>query len=169
MRPDLRSQLEERLNGRVCLIGIGNADYSDDGFGVRLAERLQAAGVRDVVVAGNAPERWIGRIAEQAYDSVVFLDAVDFGAAPGTLALMDTEEIATRFPQFSTHKISVGLLAGYVESNGKTKAQLLGVQPESLKSGAGLSAVVEATLTAAFALLQDAVREHVGSAGVGQR
>ena len=48
---DLRQQLAELLQGRVCLMGLGNVDCGDDGFGVRLAEDLLKAGVPDVVIA----------------------------------------------------------------------------------------------------------------------
>ncbi len=38
--PDFREQLQQLLQGRVCLMGLGNVDYGDDGFGVRLAQAL---------------------------------------------------------------------------------------------------------------------------------
>ena len=38
---DLREALHERLTGRTCLMGIGNPDRGDDGFGVRLAEAVR--------------------------------------------------------------------------------------------------------------------------------
>ena len=42
---DLGQQLRERLKGRVCVMGLGNVDLGDDGFGVRLAEALLRSGV----------------------------------------------------------------------------------------------------------------------------
>jgi hydrogenase 3 maturation protease len=130
---DLRQRLEESLQGRVCLMGLGNFDYGDDWFGVRLAEGLLEAGVTDVIVAGTAPDRYIGRVADGGFDHVIFLDAVDFGGAPGSAVFLNADEIAGRFPQISTHKISLGALAKWAEANGTTQAWLLGVQPESLK------------------------------------
>ena len=132
--PDLRQQLQHCLHGRVCFMGIGNADYGDDGIGVRLAEKLILADLPDVVVAGNAPESFIGRVAEERFEHLVFLDAVDFGGEPGSVVFLDADEIAARFPQISTHKISLGLLAKRVEANGTTRTWLLGVQPASLGS-----------------------------------
>ncbi len=151
--PDLRQQLETCLRGRVCLMGLGNVDYGDDGFGVRLAESLVFAGVPDAMIVGNMPDRYIGIVAEQDFDNVVFLDAVEFGGAPGSLVLLACDEIVTRFPQVSTHKISIGLLAQWVESNGKTKAWLLGVQPECVKRTEGLSPSVRAARDALRDLL----------------
>jgi len=142
--PNLREQLELSLPGRVCFMGLGNVDYGDDGFGVRLAETLMAAGVPDVVIGGVSPDRWIGQVS--SFDHVLFLDAVDCGEAPGSAVFLNCAELAARFPQISTHRISLGILAKWVEINGITKAWLLGVQPESLKSSPELTPTVQATL-----------------------
>jgi len=159
---DLREQLQQLFQGKVCLMGLGSVEYGDDGFGVRLAEELKSE-VRspksegrargedrnrwaEVVVAGTYPERLVGRVEEEGYDHLIFVDAVEFGGVPGSVALLDSEQMVTRFPQVSTHKISLGLLARHVEATGKTKAWLLGVQPGSVRPGVGLSAPVTATV-----------------------
>jgi len=143
---NLREQLEQSLAGRVCFMGLGNVDYGDDGFGVRLAEELKAAGIPDVVVAGTAPDRWISHFA--GFDHIVFLDAVEFGRAPGSVVFLDSTEIAARYPQVSTHKISLAVLARWIELAGSTKAWLLGVQPESLKTAPQLTPTLQLTLKA---------------------
>lgn len=148
---DLREQLEHNLAGRVCFMGLGSLEYGDDGFGVRLAEELKAAGVPDVIVAGTTPDRWISHFA--GFDHIVFLDAVEFGGAPGAAVFLDSAEIAARFPQISTHKISVGVLARWVELAGSTRAWLLGVQAESLRPSP--------QLTPALQLTQRALRELI--------
>ncbi|MBI5688342.1 MAG: hydrogenase maturation protease [Verrucomicrobia bacterium] len=153
--PDLREQLEQCFVGRVCLMGLGNTDYSDDGFGVRLAEVLAAAGVPDVIIAGTTPDRFIGRVADGGFDTLIFLDAVEFGGAPGSVVFLDAEEMAARFPQISTHKISLGTLAKWVESNSPTRAHLLGVQPQSLKPGVDLTITLRHTLDALASLLSE--------------
>ncbi len=151
--PDLREQLEHCFRGRVCLMGIGNVDYGDDGFGVRLAEQLAAEGLADVVVAGTEPERFIGRVAGAGHDHVIFLDALEFGGVPGSVVFLDSETMTARFPQVSTHKISLGLLARWIEEQGTAKAWLLGVQPESLNPGATLTASARRTLDVLASLL----------------
>ena len=40
----IREQLSQILVGRVCLIGVGNADYGDDAVGLMLAEQLSQFG-----------------------------------------------------------------------------------------------------------------------------
>lgn len=154
--PDLRQPLESSLPGRVCFMGLGNVDYGDDGFGVYLAEALIAAGVPNVIIAGTTPERWIGQAA--SFDHVVFLDAIEFGGNPGSVVFLDSAQMAARFPQISTHKISLALLAQWVEANARTQAWLLGVQPESLKPARQLTPALQRTLQALCDLLTEHVR-----------
>ena len=161
---DPREQLQLWAAGRTCLMGVGNLECGDDGFGVRLMRAIEARLGRSAldarhprfVDAGLEPERCIGRVSADEVDHLVFLDAVDFGAEPGSIIFADAGEMASRFPQISTHKLSLGLLAKCVEENGHTKAWLVGVQPQSLGSAEGLTPEVEATLETLTDLLCEA-------------
>lgn len=157
---DLRAQLRQQLAGRVCLLGLGNEGLGDDGFGVRLAEALQAAGLARAHAAGPTPERWLAGSDLDAVDNLVFLDAVEFGGTPGAVVFLDAGQMASRFPQVSTHKLSLGLLAKCAEANGQTRAWLLGAQPASLRPGAALSPAVQLTLE----LLKDLLCEVLEAA-----
>ena len=150
-------------------MGLGNVDCGDDGFGVRLAEELLEARVPDVVVAGTNPERYFGCLLDSGFDCLVFLDAVAFGAPPGSVVLMDASEICARYPQISTHKMSLGVLAKFVGAGGKTTAWLLGVQPESIRLGQTLTPTVRATLELLRSLLVElaAGKNHPGTAALG--
>ena len=143
---DLREELNQTLEGRVCLMGLGNSEQGDDGLGVWLAEELIALGVPDVLVAGTTPESFLSTATDQEFDHVVFLDAAEFGSEPGSVVFLSMEQIESRFPQVSTHKISLSVLAKFIESNEITRAWLLGVQPESTRLGASISPRVSATL-----------------------
>jgi hydrogenase 3 maturation protease len=112
-----------------------------------------------VVLAGTTPERELHRLADGAFDTVLFLDAVEFSAAPGSVVLLNAGEMASRFPQVSTHKISLGLLARMIEAQGQTKVWLLGVQPDSVRRGAGLSPRVAATVGGLARLLAEVPKE----------
>jgi len=115
--PDLREQMQSSLRGRVCFMGLGNQDGGDDGFGVRLAESLARAGVPGVAIGGTDPESQLtGRRDDFGFDHVVFLDAVDFGASPGSVVFLNSREMAARFPQISTHRLSLGMWANYLEA-----------------------------------------------------
>jgi len=153
-------------------MGLGNSDYGDDGLGVLLSEalgeRLNRTGdfchAHCVINAGTMPERLIGAVAEHGFDHLIFLDAVEFGGEPGSVIFLNSGEMASRFPQISTHKVSVGLLAWWVEKIGTTKTWLLGVQPGSLKTAHGLTPEVQKTARVLEALFCD-----VWIAGKGTR
>jgi len=161
--PDLCEQLQRCFQGSVCLMGLGNIDYSDDGFGVCLADAItqrlepNEEAFRDVMVinAGTIPERFIGSLAEKDFDHLVFLDAVEFGGVPGSVLFLNAEGIVDRFPQISTHKISLSLMAKWIEESTTTKTWLLGVQPASLKAAHGLTPAVQTTLTILDGLFYD--------------
>jgi hydrogenase maturation protease len=160
LKRDLQDELRDKLAGRAALVGIGNVDLGDDGLGVRLAERLQRAGFSSAVVGGTVPENIAGSLARRGYDHIVFLDAVDFGAAPGSVVFMGATEIQTRFPQISTHKISLGMTARMIESECRARVWLLGVQPASLRTGSEISAPVKQTLKLLDGLLTEALCGH---------
>ncbi|MBN2506123.1 MAG: hydrogenase 3 maturation endopeptidase HyCI [Verrucomicrobia bacterium] len=148
----LRPHLQAALQGRVCLVGVGNPDRGDDSLGLRLAERLRAPSW-NVLLAGTTPERHLASLAAAAFDHVVFLDAVDFGGPPGSVVLLDADQIQTRRPQVSTHKLSLGLLARCIETNGTTRAWLLGVQPAACRWGHPLSPPAQSAVDSLATLL----------------
>jgi hydrogenase maturation protease len=160
--PDLREELQRCFKGRVCLMGLGNTDYGDDGFGVILSDtvtaRIRGEGLtnhaHEIINAGTMPERFIKYAAEKGLNHLIFLDAVEFGGEPGSLVFLNTEQMAARFPQVSTHKILLCLLAKWAEERG-TKAWLLGVQPGSLKYSKALTPAVQMTLGILEELIHD--------------
>ena len=161
MIPGLRDQLQCSLRGRVCFIGLGSVDGGDDAFGVRLAQSLSRAGAPDVLIGATAPERLAARCADAGFDHLVFLDAADFGAAPGSVVFLNSVEMTARFPQISTHRISLGTLARCVETGGTTRAWLLGAQPASLKPAPALSPALQATLATLTDLLGGVLSEGI--------
>ena len=179
---DLRAELQGCLSGRVCFVGLGNADQGDDGAGMRLAEALWNgphpgaarrveddvfdAGAYSVVLAGTALERWGAALGRLDADRFVFLDAVDFGGHPGSVVWLEGDEIRARFPQVSTHRMSLGAWARWLEADGSKRVWLLGVQPESLRASRRLSAPVAAAVSALAQVLLDAASpRQSGSSG----
>jgi hydrogenase maturation protease len=150
---DFGNELRRGLTGRVCLVGVGNEDLGDDGFGPRLAQALSGAGGLEVVVAGTTPERWVGHLAAAGFDNIVFLDAVDVAGPPGAVVFMDADELEAALPQISTHKFSLGTLARLIRLQSPARVWLLGVQPASLQQGAGMTPTMTASLDALRSLI----------------
>ena len=143
-------------------MGLGNVDYGDDGFGVRLAEapanrsrvRSKPAPASRMSLGHRSPARlrsgFIGRVADEGFDHVIFLDAVEFGGAPGSVVLLNSDEMAARFPQISTHKLSLGLLAKRMEANGTDQSlaagRAAGVAPAGRRADPGRPSHLELLL-----------------------
>jgi len=133
-------------------LGVGNSDFGDDSLGNQFAAQLlrrfeYCSEQPDIIDVGMLPERFVSRIIDDIkYDSVVFLDAVDFDSEVGSVLVANAEEMGSRFPQISTHKISLGMLATWLESNGVTKVWLIGIQPGLMKMGQGITEEVQSTI-----------------------
>jgi len=160
LSPDLRADLAAKLSGRTCVLGIGEGQWGDDGLGVQLAQSLQEAGCRNVVLAGTTPESWIGWIRRVGFENVLLLDALEFPGEPGSVVLLDSAHLRSRFPQVSTHKLTLGTLARLIEDEGTTGVCCLGVKPASLAQGACLSEPVKATLELLKELLVEVLKRE---------
>ena len=157
MKQDFRAALDEAVNGRTAFVGIGNTGLGDDGFGVHLAEALAASGLADVFIACTVPENHVTALINGRFDSLVFMDAVSTGADAGSVVLLPSDEIKSRFPQVSTHKFSLGSLARLIEMESSARVWLLGVQPATLREGTGLSDAARTTLELLHRILLERV------------
>jgi hydrogenase maturation protease len=158
---ELRFPFESWRGRRLWMLGVGNAERGDDGFGTRLVEELSAALRHDgapvrFIDVGTCPERYVGEAARAGCQELVFADAVDFGGAPGALLLADTEDLLKRPVATSAHRVPLPVLAQYAQGLG-VRAWLLGVQPASLAAGAGLSPEASGTLVALVQILGQAL------------
>lgn len=87
----MRSRLWQNTTLKILIAGVGNLLRGDDGFGVRVAQRLEKMhlpeGVRvvEVGISGmSLVQELIGR-----YDACIVLDAVNRDGVPGTLYLLE--------------------------------------------------------------------------------
>ncbi|MBX3746111.1 MAG: hydrogenase maturation protease [Verrucomicrobiae bacterium] len=160
MSTGLDAVMDGALRGRVAVVGLGEVASGDDGAGVRLvrALRRRRRGCR-CVEAGTAPERHLCGLGREELDAVLLVDAVDFGGAAGAVGWWGTEEIRARYPQVGTHRLSLGLMARALSGEGRTRVWLLGVQPGSMRRGAGLSGPVARTCGGLLRLLCGVLRD----------
>ena len=77
---------------KILIAGVGNVLRGDDGFGIRVVEALAKSGqVPDGVDIYEAGIAGIALVQElmNGYDALVVVDAVDKGATPGTLFVLE--------------------------------------------------------------------------------
>ena len=129
--PPLRA-LQERLKGsrRVAVVGIGDELIPPDRPGMFAARELDRHGIPGVklFLAGTVPESITGPLRRFQPRHVLFLDAADMGARPGTIAVIDPEQIQASL--VSTHVLPLSVVMEYVRQETGAGVTLLGIQPD---------------------------------------
>ncbi|MBI5786438.1 MAG: HyaD/HybD family hydrogenase maturation endopeptidase [Rhodocyclales bacterium] len=135
----------------VLVLGIGNLLWADEGFGVRCAEVLAQAYELPATVRvmdGGTQGLYLLPYVQQANRLIVF-DAVDYGLEPGTVKLVEDDEVP-RFmgaKKMSLHQTGFQevIAAAMLTDQCPERMLLIGVQPEELDDyGGSLRDVVKA-------------------------
>lgn len=159
----LHEEFSSRLSGTVVVVGVGDVRRGDDGVGPLVTQLLADAGVENVIDSGVSPELDTWRLRELAPDSVLFVDAVDFGRAPGDVALLAPAELRT--DAFDTHRAPLRLTMEYLECELKCRCFLLAIQPKDVRQGAQMSDEVECSAESVANVLV----QHVLPTGTDRR
>lgn len=79
----------------VIVMGLGNLLWADEGFGIRVAERLYAhyhwPEYVEIVDGGTQGLNLLGYVEQASH--LLLLDAIDYGLAPGTLQTYAGEKV----------------------------------------------------------------------------
>ena len=145
------------MSDKVLILGIGNVLWADEGFGVRCVEHLaQSWALPDSVklLDGGTQGLYLLPFLEDA-DTLIVFDAVDYGLAPGTLKIVEGDEVPSFMgaKKMSLHQtgfqdvIATARLMDYCPET----LILIGCQPEELEDyGGGLRDVVAAQIEPAI-------------------
>lgn len=143
-RASLQSLLTKKTaESRIAIVGIGNTLRSDDAAGILAAHALMDSRViRDdktllVMDAGHAPENATSQLRRFEPNIVLLIDAAEMGECPGTIRLIDMDEIEGM--SASTHSLPLSMLANYLVLELGCTVILLGIQPKSNDVGESTS------------------------------
>ena len=128
----LSDTLQRRIKDarRLAIVGIGDELIPPDRLGMFAAQEIgeqQIPGVR-IFFAGTVPESITGPLRRYQPGHVLFLDAADMGARPGTIAIIGPERIQASL--ISTHVLPLSVVMDYIEREAGTGVTLLGIQPD---------------------------------------
>jgi hydrogenase 3 maturation protease len=137
----LREQLEKCRGLRTVILGIGNTLKGDDGAGPEHCRRLTGRTGAKVIDAGTVPENYIGPVVKKAPQSLLVIDAIDFGASPGTIRILAPEALSSL--SGSTHTPSPRLFINLVRKDVPSDVSFIGIQPAQAELGQPLSPEVE--------------------------
>ena len=98
--PPVQGERWPQNERRVLIAGVGNLLRRDDGFGVEVARRLLAhppalPGAAVTIIETGIGGMHLVQELLSGYDALVVIDAVECGAAPGTLFLLEPERADT--------------------------------------------------------------------------
>jgi len=127
----------------VLILGIGNILWADEGFGVRAVEALHRHydfSGNVVLMDGGTQGTYLLQYIEAAEILVIF-DAIDYGLAPGTLRLIEDDDVPSFMgaKKMSLHQTGFQEVLAMAELLGRYPRRLLlvGVQPVQLEDYGG--------------------------------
>ena len=128
----LSDTLPDRIKSarRVAIVGIGDELIFPDRLGMYAAREMGEQNLHGVSIflAGTVPESITGPLRRYGPGHVLFLDAADMGARPGTIAAIGQERIPAS--QISTHVRPLSVVMDYIEKETGAGVTLLGIQPD---------------------------------------
>jgi hydrogenase maturation protease len=139
------------------ILALGNTLLQDDGVGAELLSLIEPiAGTWGPAVelldGGTCGLALLGEV--QGRDAVVFLDAVKLEAAPGSVHVIDKAQLLGMGPRTSKTAHEGGateiLAAAQLLGSLPEKVVVIGVEPEVVATGIGLSPSVKAGLSEAL-------------------
>jgi hydrogenase 3 maturation protease len=134
------SNLPELLQNRdqtLLFIGIGNVLRTDDGAGVYISHRINEQDHIKVLTVEVSIENYIQKINSYQADNIILIDSVNFNQDPGYYSLVPVSELLDFTT--NTHNISLRNISDFLSGN----IYILGIQPETIKFGEGLTASVK--------------------------
>ena len=150
------------MTRKALVLGIGNVLWADEGFGVRCVEHLaatRACGNGVTLLDGGTQGLYLLPYLEDA-DLLIVFDAVDYGLAPGTLKIVEGDEVPAFLgaKKMSLHQTGFQDVIATAQLMGVCPSELLliGCQPEELEDyGGGLRAGIAARIPEAVGIAVD--------------
>ena len=136
----LFKQLSKLGSRKTVIVGVGNTFKGDDAVGPLICEQLAGKVSADLIDAGTVPENYIQPIIAKAPQNLLIIDAIDFGASPGTINIFKPEQLNSMI--ISTHVLSPTVFVDMIRQNIKVNVYFVGIQPVQTTFGQSLSTQV---------------------------
>ena len=150
----LAEHLAQVLTLQSVIVCVGNDICGDDGAGAAVAQHLAGRVPWTLFDTQSVPESFLMKIVECKPDAVVLVDALDFGASPGSVELFEADRIGGQGP--STHGPAPLAFLELLAMFHPCRQAVLGIQPRQTDLGQPMSKCVRdaAEMVAqAFAIL----------------
>jgi len=154
-----KSLLESKKAVPLHLVGVGNPIRKDDSVGIFICSKLKKKfGTRPNklvrIYPPFAPELLFSKISLKNGSLIIF-DAIEQNSVPGSIIFANIAD--TRFGYFATHNIPLKLIPNLSER--LVNIFVLGIQPEDINVGEGLSEVVRESANEVIANFESFIEE----------
>lgn len=146
------------------IIGVGNRLSRDDGLGPTIAARLCGTDW-ETIDAGSVPENITGKVKKIHPDLLVIVDAARMGLPPGSIRRLSVD--ATDRMLASTHGLPLSFLISQLEGSAK-RIMLIGVEPQDLSLGEGLSPAANVAVDALVTILSQGRLDEIPELNPGK-
>ena len=130
-------QLKAIGDSATAIVGMGSVLKGDDAVGPLVCEQVAGKVSADVIDVGTVPENYIGPVVRKAPRTLLVIDAIDFGAEPGTIKLFKPDELSSI--AISTHTLSPGFFIDLIRKEIDLDAYFIGIQPAQVRLGEPVS------------------------------
>ncbi len=138
---EVQQALAPHPEGLTLYITLGNDLRGDDAIGPYLAAHWPLlSDDQKHIHGGEHPENIIDKAITQTPKKVVFIDAADFGAAPGTTASFPLEALPEH--TLSTHRFPVAVIANLLQEDCGCELFFIGIQLGQVDLNAPLTPAV---------------------------
>ena len=137
---DLQQSLFDLDGQSTIYITLGNPLRSDDGVGPYITRKTSDGSDICIRDAGERPERALDWAMELRPDTIIFIDAADFGGVPGEIRRLARGELKERC--FSTHRLPLAAIIDWINRETGAECHCIGIQLSSASPGEELSAPV---------------------------
>jgi hydrogenase 3 maturation protease len=146
---------------RVTLVGVGNPIKGDDSAGVYVASQLRrrygANPNKHVhITIECAPERIFSNLSKKTAkrnEAILIIDSVEANLDPGSIIFASL--VDTRYGFFATHNIPPRIFSDFLPSH--SNIFVIGIQPENLEIGEGLSSTVRTSADRIIQRVSDSI------------
>jgi hydrogenase 3 maturation protease len=164
----LKTQLHSRFKTatRIAFLGVGSELRGDDAAGLLVAEHLEeilpASLGRGkewkVFLGGTAPENFTGVIKGFNPSHVVIIDSADMRGKAGEVRIIDPQQLSGI--TFCTHQLPLNIMVDYMRESLQCEVTIIGIQPQSLAFGEGISQQVHDAVHGVAEAIKDALSER---------
>jgi len=144
---------------KVVVVGVGNLLMGDDGMGIWVAEELRKAPDEVLVLDGGTALLDVLEEVEGA-ERLVIVDAMSGDGPPGTVYVLSSDDLGKRKGRFSLHDMGVAemLELGRLMYRIPEDVVLVGVEPEHVGPGIGLSRTLREKLQEVVRVVAEVAR-----------